>query len=167
MPKVGGRSLDQCMSMCMTDDKTKEEYPNIDDRQKVCYAACVDRFINEENYVQTLVTARDGKYIFTGGINGENPTLELTRGESYMFEVKAAGHPFWIKTVKETGRENAYDKGVYNNGDDEGNVIFEVPLDAPDRLYYACQYHESMQGDIIISDASIEELIYKYRKAAK
>lgn len=167
MPKVGGRNLDQCMSMCMTDDKTVEEYPSIEERQQVCYAACIDRFANNNDYVMTLVTAQDGKYIFTGDIEGENPTLELVRGESYIFEIKAEGHPFWIKTVSSRGLDNQYNEGVYNNGAQDARLLFRVPDNAPDRLYYNCQFHESMQGVINISDPTIEELIVKYRESIK
>lgn len=167
MPKVGGRSLDQCMSMCMDDAKTKEEYPSNEDRQKVCYAACVDRFAASGDYAMTLVTAQDGKYIFNGDIKGENPTLELTRGEEYIFEIKAEGHPFWIKTTKTRGLDDQYNEGVYNNGAQDARLVFIVPEDAPDKLYYACQFHESMQGDINITDPTVEELIFKYKSSIK
>lgn len=165
MPKVGGRSLDQCMSMCMDDPKTKEEYPSIEKRQQVCYAACIDRFAETGDLTMTLVTAQDGKYIFTGDIQGENPTLELTRGEEYIFEIKAEGHPFWIKTSMTRGLDDQYNEGVYNNGAQDARILFRVPDNAPDTLYYACQFHESMQGVINIVDATIEELIVKYREA--
>jgi hypothetical protein len=167
MPKVGGRSLDQCMSICMDDTATKNEYPGIEDRQKVCYAACIDRFAEMNDYAMTMVTAQEGKYIFTGDIQGENPTLELTRGESYLFELKAAGHPFWIKTQPTRGLDDQYNEGVYNNGADNARLLFRVPDNAPDKLYYACQFHESMQGDINITDPTVEELILKYKSSLK
>jgi len=167
MPQVGGRNLDQCMSICMDDATTKEEYPSVQDRQQVCYAACIDRFATESNYTMTLVTVSDGKYIFSGDFEGTNPTLALTRGESYIFEVKAAGHPFWIKSVAGTGLENAYNEGVYNNGLQTGRILFRVADNAPGTLYYNCQYHASMQGIINISDPTIEELVLKYTESLK
>lgn len=167
MPKVGGTSLDQCMSICMDDTKTKEEYPSNEDRQKVCYAACIDRFAASGGYTMTLVTAEDGKYIFTGDIQGENVTLTLTRGEEYIFELKAAGHPFWIKTAKTRGLDDQYNEGVYNNGAQNARILFRVPDDAPDTLYYACQFHESMQGVINIIDQTIDTLIAKYTHSLK
>lgn len=167
MPKVGGNSLDQCMSMCVDDSKTKEEYPSVDDRQRVCYAACIDRFVEMGKYTTTLVTAQDGKYIFTGETQEENPTLELTRGEEYIFEIKAEGHPFWIKTVSSRGLDNQYNEGVYNNGAQDARLLFIVPNNAPDRLYYNCQFHESMQGVINIVDPTIDELISKYTSSLK
>ncbi|HVJ19607.1 MAG TPA: hypothetical protein VM686_29505, partial [Polyangiaceae bacterium] len=81
-----------------------------------------------------------------------NPTLTLCRGNTYTFAVNATGHPFWIKTVKSTGTGNAYSSGVTNNGDDVGNVVFAVPLDAPDTLFYDCQIHLTMSGTLTIVD---------------
>ena len=84
-------------------------------------------------------------------INGQNnPTLTLTRGRSYTFEVVALGHPFWIKTVQETGTASTFDSGVTNNGISPGLLTFAVPPSAPARLYYQCQFHEPMTGIIDI-----------------
>jgi hypothetical protein len=167
MPKVGGRNIDQCMSMCMEDLVTKEEYPDVDERQRICYAACIDRFMETENYNLALITVRDGKYIFTGEFEGENPTLRLIKGESYVFEVRTAGHPFWIKTVDSTGVENAYSQGVSNNGLQEGRLMFRVPDNAPGQLFYNCQFHDTMKGNIQIVEPDIEDLLLKYREATK
>ena len=38
-----------------------------------------------------------------------------------------------------------------NNGIENGTIIFEVPYNAPDNLYYVCQYHPSMAGSITVS----------------
>jgi hypothetical protein len=82
-------------------------------------------------------------------INGQsNPTLTLSRGKTYIFEVNASGHPFWIKTVSSTGTGNAYNTGVTNNGDDVGTISFDVAYNAPSTLYYNCQYHSGMAGTI-------------------
>lgn len=55
MPNVGGRNIDQCMSICMEDPKTKEEYPNLDDRKKVCYAACIEKINNAESIEELIL----------------------------------------------------------------------------------------------------------------
>jgi hypothetical protein len=75
-----------------------------------------------------------------------NPTLTLIKGFTYYFNVSAIGHPFWIKTTQTTGTGSSYTNGVTNNGVDSGTVTFTVPFNAPDTLYYICQYHESMVG---------------------
>ena len=79
-----------------------------------------------------------------------NPTLTLVEGETYTFNIQALGHPFWIKTVSSTGTENAYNNGVTNNGIANGTITFTVPYDAPSTLYYNCQFHSSMAGEINI-----------------
>jgi hypothetical protein len=121
--------------------------------------------VNNNNYNLVLVTAKDGKYIFTGFTDGENPTLELIRGETYTFEVQAAGHPLWIKTERSTGIENSYNEGVINNGVQTGTLGFRVPDTAPSQLFYNCQFHDTMQGIINISDPDIEDLVLRYKES--
>jgi plastocyanin len=45
---------------------------------------------------------------------------------------------------------NTYSTGVTNGGDDVGGITFAVPMNAPDALYYICQFHPSMNGIITI-----------------
>jgi subtilisin family serine protease len=90
-----------------------------------------------------------GNYVFSGGVSGVNPMFTLTRGQRYVFNINAVGHPFWIKTTLTLGSVDAY-YGVSNNGTDNGIITFVVPMDAPDELYYNCQYHTTMRGMIMI-----------------
>ena len=88
-------------------------------------------------------------------INGSsNPTLNLTEGQTYTFNINASGHPFWIKTVSSTGTGNSYSSGITNNGTDNGTITFVVPYDAPSTLYYNCQFHLGMAGTINVTDVS-------------
>ena len=98
-----------------------------------------------ENYQVT--NSGVGSYTIAGFAN---PTLTLVRGQTYFFTLNASGHPFWIKTTKTTTNANAYNTGVTNNGDDVGGITFTVPAGAPNTLYYVCEYHSSMQGDLNI-----------------
>ena len=93
-------------------------------------------------------------YVFNGnGLNdSENPDLSLARGQTYTFTVNASGHPFYIKSVQGNSNANAYNNGVTNNGTQLGTITFVVPMDAPDTLYYNCQFHELMTGQINITD---------------
>ena len=85
-------------------------------------------------------------------INGQsNPLLYLIRGYTYYFNLSAPGHPFWIKTDQSTGTANAYSTGVTNNGIDSGLITFTVPHDAPNTLYYNCQYHSPMRGTFVVN----------------
>lgn len=77
-----------------------------------------------------------------------DPVLYLTRGHRYVFVNNSGGsHPFAIR-VSNGG--SAYASGVTNNGAATGNIIFEVPMDAPNTLYYQCTSHSTMGNTINI-----------------
>ena len=48
-----------------------------------------------------------------------------------------------------------YEKGVINNGANNGIVTFEVPLDAPDTLFYQSSINADRFGRFLVQD--IEE----------
>ena len=75
----------------------------------------------------------------------------MERGKRYAFLNNAGtSHPLWIKTTPGTGTGNAYSTGVTNNGAQSGYLTFNVPWDAPAHLYYQCQAHGNMVGNIYI-----------------
>jgi hypothetical protein len=88
-------------------------------------------------------------YSFSGT---NNPTLTLMRGVTYLFNVNASGHPFWVKTVSSIGTANAYSSGVTGNGTQVGTLTFAVPTNAPSTLFYNCQFHSAMKGTLNIID---------------
>ena len=95
-------------------------------------------------------------YTFTGkGLTGavNDPTLTLSKGHTYIFENRSGGHPFYIKTsIANGGTQDAYNTGVTNNGGGDGTeIVFTVPHDAPDVLYYQCSSHSSMAGELKIA----------------
>jgi len=92
----------------------------------------------------TVTNSGASSYIVDG--SGTNPSISLRRGLTYTLNINSSGHPFWIKTAQVTGTGSAYNTGVANNGADVGTITFRVPLDAPDTLYYICQFHGSMTG---------------------
>ncbi|MCA0931827.1 superoxide dismutase family protein [Lutimonas saemankumensis] len=93
-------------------------------------------------------------YVFTGGdLNNEsNPDFTFKRGQTYIFNVNAPGHPFLIKTTETLGTGDSYDNGVTNNGAATDTITFTVPMDAPDTLFYICEFHAEMAGTINIVD---------------
>ncbi len=100
-----------------------------------------------------VTNAGSGAYIINGA---SNPPLNLIRGSQYTFSVNAVGHPFWIQTTTiPYNATNVYNSGITNNGTQSGNLVFNVPLDAPNTLYYVCQFHNSMNGTINITDDPI------------
>ena len=107
-------------------------------------------------------------YTFTGpGLSGavNDPTLTLSRGHTYVFENRnsSGAHPFYIKTsIANGGTNDAYNTGVTNNGGAGGTeIVFTVPHDAPDLLYYQCSSHINMAGQLkiagAVADGSISE----------
>jgi hypothetical protein len=93
-------------------------------------------------------------YVFNseGLSNSSNPDFTFKRGGTYTFIMDTPGHPFYINVKQGTGRGNAYNSGVTNNGAVAETITFTVPTDAPDTLYYNCEFHGAMTGTITITD---------------
>lgn len=107
-----------------------------------------------ENVVYSVTNNGATSYILNGDglTDAANPDLTLTRGQTYEFDLSAPGHPFLIKSVQSTGTDNTYGDGVENNGATDGKVTFTVAMDAPDTLYYVCEFHSPMKGTLSIVD---------------
>ena len=104
-------------------------------------------------------------YIFTGpGLDGVNdPTIYLTRGQTYKFVNEMGAHPFKIQQVGGT----AYSSGITNNEVSNGTLTFEVPMDAPSTLEYVCTSHPAMTGTIyVLAEDSISLATLKTEVAA-
>lgn len=82
-------------------------------------------------------------------------TIELERGETYEFELgnSVEGHPFYFATTPEGGGADEFTEGVENGGMQSGSVYFTPPEGAPGSLYYQCDFHVYMGGDISVVDA--------------
>ena len=103
-----------------------------------------------------ITNSGSGAYLIDNVSNG---TIQLVRGNTYNLVITATGHPFWIQTVPGGhSSSNIYNSGITNNGTESGTIIFVVPNDAPDTLYYACQFHSSMQGTITITGAPVPSI---------
>ena len=109
---------------------------------------------NSASVVYEVTNSGASAYIFNGNdLNNEsNPDLTLKRGMTYEFDMNTPSHPFYIKTSQTTGTGDAYTDGVGNNGSVDGKITFTVPMDAPDTLYYICEFHSSMTGTFTIID---------------
>jgi plastocyanin len=108
--------------------------------------------LNSKTYEVTNSGA--SAYIFNGeGLSdSSNPNFTFKRGSTYTLNVNTLGHPFLLKSVQGTGSSNIYNAGVANNGAVSGTITFTVPADAPDTLYYNCEFHGSMTGTITITN---------------
>ena len=125
----------------------------------------------EDTLRYVLGASGTSHYTFTGkGLNGavNDPTLTLSRGHTYIFENRSGGHPFYIKTsIANGGTNDAYNTGVTNNGGGNGTeIVFKVPHDAPDTLYYQCSSHSSMAGQLSISGSVADGSITTAKLAA-
>lgn len=106
------------------------------------------------SYAVTGVVGDNSNYTIDGATD---PDIFLIRGFTYYFNLNTtSSHPFWIKTAAVTGTGSDYASGVTNNGAYTGTLTFTVPLDAPNQLYYICQYHSSMVGNIYISNLGVQ-----------
>jgi plastocyanin len=109
---------------------------------------------NTESKTYDVTNSGASAYIFNGdGLSdSSNPNFTFKRGSTYTFNVNTPSHPFLLKSVQGTGTSNSYNAGVANNGAVSGTITFTVPVDAPDTLYYNCEFHGSMTGTIMITN---------------
>ena len=100
-------------------------------------------------------------YTFTGpGLTGtiNDPDLNLVRGQKYIFHNRSSGHPFRIQSTPNGSAGTQYNTGVTNNdGSAPTDIVFDVPQDAPDTLYYQCTAHPNMGGKFIIEKSNAPE----------
>jgi len=98
----------------------------------------------------TLEVTNIGVTAYNIGSCNSNPSLVVTAGSTYMFNVLSTGHPFWIKTVQGPGQTNGA-TGVTNNGVQSGTVTFTPTCAmAGSTLHYNCEFHPSMTGTITV-----------------
>ena len=92
-------------------------------------------------------------YTFTGigfTVTKDDPDLYLARGNTYEFVNGMGAHPFRIQTTQNGSTGAAYGSGVTGQDVSDGSLIFEVPFEAPDTLYYQCTAHTGMGGTIFV-----------------
>jgi len=88
-------------------------------------------------------------YTFTGpGLNGtvNDPALTLVRGQKYIFHNRSSGHPFRIQSTPNGSTGVAYTGVTNQDGAAPTDIIFDVPHDAPNTLFYQCTAHPDMGG---------------------
>lgn len=112
-----------------------------------------DKVDNDLPSIDYYVTnSGSGAYLINGISNGR---IDFEKGKRYRIFVYAPGHPFWIQTVSGGYSEiNVYTQGVTGAGTQDGSILIELPQNAPDNLYYACQFHPSMSGSIYVQEAN-------------
>ena len=123
------------------------------------------------DHTYTLGASGTDHYTFTGeGLTGavNDPTLYLTRGKTYRFVNgnSSGAHPFRIQSVAGAGGTE-YNTGVTNNSGAGGStIVFTVPQDAPDVLYYICTSHPAMNGVFYMAGSTADASITTAKLAA-
>ena len=123
------------------------------------------------DHTYTLGASGTDHYTFTGeGLTGavNDPTLYLTRGKTYRFVNgnSSGAHPFRIQSVAGAGGTE-YNTGVTNNSGAGGStIVFAVPQDAPDVLYYICTSHPAMNGVFYMAGSTADASITTAKLAA-
>lgn len=122
--------------------------------------SAISQYANITFSVATLGTQH---YVLTGidRVNNFNdaydPTIRINAGDKIIFTLNTGGHPFYIKTAATTGTGDQVDNysgsgyGVERNGSTDGDVTLHSDGLSGTTLYYVCQYHSDMQGQIVIS----------------
>ena len=111
--------------------------------------------------VSYAVATTIGAYVFSGTNMGNNIQLgPMYRGGTYTFNLTATGHPFYLTTDNGTGfvtetYVGEYTSGVTGSRNETGTLVFVVPQDAPNVLYYQCGVHGNMRGTIVIKDLAV------------
>ena len=82
-----------------------------------------------------------------------NPTLVVRRGQTYTFNLNTGVHRFWLQTTGSGYQSaNVYDSEFTGNSQTTGEHQWVVPQDAPDEIFYQCEFHPVMFGKIIVVD---------------
>ena len=86
-----------------------------------------------------------------GTVQGNNVSISLNQGDTLELQANAGGHPVWVKTQATVGQQYGVPNGITNNGITSGTITWDTTNTSPGTYYYICEYHGSMNGQIIIS----------------
>ena len=91
-------------------------------------------------------------YLFTPNGLTRNPSLKLYRGQTYVFDIDAPGHPFSIKTRRVSGNLDRYTDGIDAFAIEKGKITFTVPMNSPDVLFYVSENAVDTGGVLTVLD---------------
>ena len=98
-------------------------------------------------------------YRFTGpgvSTDQDDPQLYLVRGQVYRFTNQMGRHPLQIQATVNGSVGTPYTDGITNSATVNGDMIWDIQMDAPNQLYYQCQTHGSMGGAIEILSNDVD-----------
>jgi len=108
----------------------------------------------------TVTAADSSNYTIDGmGLNSAtDPSIYLHKGHTYYFDKQTSSHPFRVSTSNGGATyQDADGNSIEISG--QGTLKFEVPQNAPDKLYYYCTSHASMNG-VIYTTNNVDEIIH-------
>ena len=90
-----------------------------------------------------------------GAAANQNPTLYVSRGETYVFRIEDPGlpnHPLQLRDVDGNAITAGMRAGDNVNGISGGGdtIVWQVPHDAANLYRYHCMNHAAMVGDIVV-----------------
>ena len=170
---IAGAGIDNLVSWAVnTDSVTGVTNPNINggsptEVQRLVInvpSTITPPTLNAPNVSYDVSFVSTGAYTFMGSAHGDNPDIgPFYRGGTYTFNLDASlsGHPFYLTTDDGTNYSagnyvGEYTSGVTGSRNESGTLVFTVPNDAPDTLYYQCGNHNPMRGMITIKDLAVE-----------
>ena len=116
-----------------------------------------------------VVKTSGGKFLWDGETN---PQKDLSKGIVYTFDVSDAsnnGHMLAFSETSDGSHNNsapAYTTGVVRTGTpgtSNAKVVFTIPEDAPDTLYYYCTAHANMGNSLSLAINSTYLVLECYR----
>ena len=108
----------------------------------------------------TVTAADSSNYTIDGmGLSSAtDPSIYLHKGHTYYFDKQTSSHPFRVSTSNGgAAYQDADGNSIEISG--QGTLKFEVPQNAPDKLYYYCTSHASMNG-VIYTTNNVDEIIH-------
>ena len=109
------------------------------------------------------ITAGDGNvYTIDGmGLNSaSNPTLHMHKGHTYILNKTFSGHPFKVSAEDGGDAYTDADSNAIETTSAVESVTFEVPQNAPDKLYYYCTSHPSNMKGVIYTTVNYDHISY-------
>lgn len=115
---------------------------------------------NDDDTVTTpadfVLTQSGNDLVFAS--EGTNPDIELTRSQSFIFDLTLTNINFTIYGEDQISlfsiglRHSDGTTGVNAQSKTSGRLVFNVPVNAPDTLYYGSSTNGVILGSLIISD---------------
>jgi hypothetical protein len=108
--------------------------------------------------IDLQVEGANNQLVFTPDGLTPNPLIKLFRGQTYTFNINSPSNPISIRTKRSLDALDKYNTGINHQSVETGAMVFKVPLNAPNILYYQSDRDVSLGGAFEI--LSIEQDSY-------